>query len=81
MIIFLTCLNLLLRCMKQTSIRIFSNYIKVRPMDMILKFVSKSNIEFPKSPVSKIFRSMMSESLIYYNSNKKEQIKHAKLKL
>ena len=39
------------------------------------------NIEFPKSPVSKIFRSMMSESLIYYNSNKKEQIKHAKLKL
>ena len=39
------------------------------------------NIEFPKSPVSKVFRSMMNESLIYYNSNKKEEIKHAKLKL
>ena len=39
------------------------------------------NIEFPKSPVSKDFRSMMNESLIYYNSNKKEEIKHAKLKL
>ena len=36
------------------------------------------NIEFPKSPV---FRSMMNESLIHYNSNKKEEIKHAKLKL
>jgi hypothetical protein len=39
------------------------------------------NIEFPKSPVSKVFRSMMNESFIYYNSNKKEEIKHAKLKL
>ncbi len=39
------------------------------------------NIEFPKSPVSKVFRSMMNESFIYYNSNKKEEIKYAKLKL
>ena len=39
------------------------------------------NIEFPKSPVSKVFRSMMNESFTYYNSNKKEEIKHAKLKL
>jgi hypothetical protein len=39
------------------------------------------NIEFPKSPVSKVFRSMMNESFIYYNSNKKEEIKHANLKL
>ena len=29
------------------------------------------NIEFPKNPASKVFRSMMNESLIYYNSNKK----------
>ena len=29
------------------------------------------NIELPKSPVSKVFRSMVNESLIYYNSNKK----------
>jgi hypothetical protein len=39
------------------------------------------NIEFPKSPAFKVFRSMMNESFIYYNSNKKEEIKHAKLKL
>ena len=39
------------------------------------------NIELPKSPVSKVFRSTMNVSFIYYNSNKKEEIKHAKLKL
>ena len=37
---------------------------------------SNGNIEFPKSPFSKVFRSMMNESFIYYNSNKKEEIKH-----
>ena len=53
--------------------------------DSLLELASmefpNGNIEFPKSPVSKVFRSMMNESFIYYNSNKKEEIKHAKLKL
>ena len=46
----------------------------------IVEFPDGNN-KFPKTPVSKVFRSMMNDSLIYYNSNKKEQIKHSKLKL
>jgi hypothetical protein len=42
----------------------------------IVEFPDGNN-KFPKTPV---FRSMMNDSLIYYNSNKKEEIKHAKLK-
>jgi hypothetical protein len=37
---------------------------------------SNGNIEFPKSPFSKVFRGMMNESFIYYVSNKKKEIKH-----
>ena len=46
--------------------------------ELVIVEFHDGNIEFPKSPV---FRSMMNESLIYYNSNEKEQIKHARLKL
>ena len=43
----------------------------------IVEFPDGNN-KFPKTPV---FRSMMNDSLIYYNSNKMREIENAKLKL